>query len=195
GYHTCNTRSINALEIEKAVAECLFNHPEGVKLKDNWSNLTSQEQKSFLVNLIKQVDYDVAAKKLFIAFSDGTTQEYSTDLKEVRHITTHDPKVEIKNEPKLRQRLILAYQAQELLDSGKATSIKQMAQWLNMSAIQLHLIVELLFLSPKIQKEILMGPNEIINAIPEYKANLIAREFDWTKQLNSWQALTQGTSL
>ena len=133
------------------------------------------------MNLIKQIDYDTAAKKIFITFSDGTAQEYSTDLKEVRHITTHDPKVEIKNEPKLRQRLILAYQAQELLDNGKATSIKQVAQWLNMSAIQLHLIVELLFLSPKIQEEILNGPNEILNAVPEYKANLIAREFDWTK--------------
>ena len=195
GYHTCNTKTINALEIEKAVAECLFNHPEGAKLKDTWQNFTPQEQKSFLVNLVKQVDYDTAAKKLLIAFSDGTTQEYNMDLKEVRHITTHDPKVEIKNEPKLRQRLILAYQAQELLDNGKATSIKQVAQWLNMSAIQLHLIIELLFLSPKIQEEILMGPDEILNTVPEYKANLIAREFDWTKQIKSWQTLTQETNL
>ena len=191
GYETCTTRSINAHEIEKTVAECLFERPEGAGFKETWQNLTAQEQKSILVNHIKRVDYDAEAKKLFIAFTDGTSKEYDIDLKGVRHLDLFDPKEDVVKEPKLRQRLILAYHAQQLLDSGQATSIKQIAQWLNMSAIKLHLIMELLFISPKIQEEILLGSNETLNAIPEYKPNIISKESDWGKQYDIWLTLVK----
>ena len=173
------------------MAECLFTKPAGASFKENWNNITAQEQKSILVTHIKRVDYDGVSKKLLVIFSDGTSQEYSGDLEEVRHIVMHDPKDDIIKEPKLRQRLILAHQAQQLLDSGQAESIKQIATWLNMSAIKLHLTTELLFISPKIQEEILLGPNETITEIPEYKANIIAREPDWGKQYNIWRSLVQ----
>ena len=193
GYRTCSTRSVNALEIEKAVAECLFNRPEGSGLREKWQGLTSQEQKAILVDFVRRIDYDGATQKLMITFSDGTIQEYDADLKEVRHAMIYDPKEDIAKEPKLRQRLILAHQAQQLLDNGKAKDIKQFAQWLNMSAIQFHLIMELLLIAPKIQETILLNQDETINAIPEYKANLIAREFDWGKQMDMWRSLYNQT--
>jgi len=189
GYETCKTRSVNALEIEKAVAEFFFTRPEGAKFKETWQHLTTQEQKSILISHIKRIDYDGVTKKFVITFVDGTTEEYGGDLKEVRHIITHTPKDDIVKEPKLRQRLILAHHAQKLLDSGQATSIKQISQWLHMSAIRLHLIIEMLILSPKIQEEILFGSNDIINAIPEYKVNLITKEPDWGKQYEIWRPL------
>lgn len=43
GYETCTARSINAHEIEKTVAECLFERPEGAGFKETWQNLTAQE--------------------------------------------------------------------------------------------------------------------------------------------------------
>lgn len=190
GYDGCATKSVNALEIENAVAECLFTRPDGATFKESWNNITAQEQKSILVSHIKRVDYDGVTKKLLVIFSDGTSQEYNGDLEEVRHIV-NDPKDDIIKEPKLRQRLILAHQAQQLLDTGQAESIKQIATWLNMSAIKLHLTTELLFISPKIQEEILLGPNETITEIPEYKANIIAREPDWGKQYDIWRSLIQ----
>lgn len=191
GHEGCTTKSINAHEIEKAVAECLFEQPEGAGFKENWQNLTAQEQKIILVNHIKRVDYNAETKKLFIAFIDGISKEYDIGLKEVRHFDLFDPKEDVIKEPKLRQRLILAYHAQELLDSGQATSVRQLAKWLNMSAIKLHLIMEFLFISPRIQEEILSGSNEILSAIPEYKANIISKESDWGKQYDIWLTLVK----
>lgn len=191
GYDGCATKSVNALEIENAVAECLFTRADAASFKENWKSITAQEQKSILVSHIKRVDYDGVTKKLMVAFSDGISQEYSGELKEVNHTITHDPKDGILKEPKLRQLLILAHQAQQLLDSGQAENIKLLAIWLNMSAIKLHLVMELLYISPRIQEEILLGPNETISEIPEYKANIIAREPDWGKQYDMWRSLIQ----
>ena len=191
GYHTCSVRSLNANEIENLVAECLFMRPEGSGYKERWPFLTANDRKSILVNHIKRIEYSAEGRKIHVSFLNGCEQEYSADLKGVQHRNIYDPKEDVVKEPKLRQILLLAHHVGRLLESGEVKSVKRAAQWMNMSAIRLHLIMELLFISPRIQEEILLGQNEAIAAIPEYKATLIAREPDWGKQYDSWHSLVK----
>ncbi len=112
-------------------------------------------------------------------------------MKGVRRYDLFDPKEDIKKEPILRQNLILAHEANRLLESGQAESIKQIAKWLHMSSIHLHLLMELLYISPRIQEKILLEPKEVLDAIPEYKVHRIAKEPDWGKQYDMWRSLSQ----
>jgi len=194
GYQTCPSRSINANEIENLIAKCFFARPEGVNYREKWASLSAQDQKSILLTHLQRIEYSAEESKIFITFVDGKIQEYPADLKDVRHGNIYDPKEEIIKEPKLRQRLLLAYHVEQLIETNKTISVKQTAQWLNMSAIQLHLIIELLFISPKIQEEILLGKDTDISSVPEYKATLIAREPDWGKQYDLWRSLIKETT-
>ena len=191
GYHTCSVRSLNANEIENLVAECLFRQPEGSVYREQWPLLSAKDQKAILVNHVKRVDYLAENKKIRVVFINGGEQECPADLKGVRHGNIYDPKEDVVKEPKLRQLLLLAHHVGRLLESGEVKSVKQAAKWLNMSAIRLHLIMELLFISPRIQEEILLGKDEDISIIPEYRATLIAKEPDWGKQYDSWRQLLQ----
>lgn len=104
----------------------------------------------------------------------------------------YEPPIEeaIKKEPKLRQRLILAYQIEGLIEEGKAKDLKQVGTWLNISHIKMYLLMNMLILAPSIQEEILFSRNTAIRLIPEYKMNEIAREASWDKQKKMWQELT-----
>jgi len=91
----------------------------------------------------------------------------------------------------LRQNLLLAHQIQELIDKNKAKDIKEVSGWLNLSQQRTNQVVSLLFLSPRIQEEIVLQNNPCLFEIPEYKLRLITDELDWDKQYVMWQKLAQ----
>lgn len=118
--------------------------------------------------------------------------EFKVDLKKVRHIPVHKDR-EIKKEPALRQKLILAYQLQQLFDEDKVKSLKQVADWLHMTHARISQIMSLMLLAPGIQEEILLSANENICDLTERRIRKVAMEVDWEKQKESWKTLTDST--
>lgn len=117
--------------------------------------------------------------------------EFKVDLKPVRYKSYRYRMTKISNEPKLRQYLVLAYQIQETLSERKAKDLSQIAEWLGMTYTRLKQIINLLFLCPKIQEEILLTNTDKINQITERKIRGITKEINWQKQILAWNKLSQ----
>ena len=117
--------------------------------------------------------------------------EFKVDLKPVRHASPRCRMAKLSNEPRLRQHLVLAYQIQEILDRDNAISAKQMSGWLHMTPPRISQILNLLFLCPAIQKEILLSNDEKIRALTEHKILAVTKEIDWEKQRTMWNDLLE----
>ncbi len=118
----------------------------------------------------------------------GMRFEFKTDLKKTRHM--RDPrKIRIKKEPLLRQHIVLAYQIQELFEKEKAKNLRQVGQWLHMTQARISQIMNLFFLSPDIQEEILFSDREKISQITEHKIRKIPMEINWDKQREMWDEI------
>jgi len=115
--------------------------------------------------------------------------KFKIDLKPVSHKSYRYYMAKIVNEPRLCQYLVLAYQIQETLDRDSVITAKQIAEWLNMTPPRISQILNLLFLSPSIQKEILLSNDEKIRALTEHKILSITKEIDWEKQQAIWNDL------
>lgn len=119
--------------------------------------------------------------------------EFKINLKKVRHASPRYRMAKIINEPRLRQRLVLAYQIERVLSEGKAEEFGQIAAWLHISHPRIIQIANLTLLAPDIQREILLSTDEKITNLPEYKTREITNEFDWEKQRILWQKLTNSS--
>ena len=115
--------------------------------------------------------------------------EFKINLKKVRHASPRYRMAKIVNEPRLRQSLVLAYQIQKLLEENNGKTLKQIAQWLNMTPARISQIMNLLLLAPDIQKEILLSENKKVHQLTEYKIFKIITEVDWQKQQEMWNNL------
>jgi hypothetical protein len=118
----------------------------------------------------------------------GMRFEFKTDLKKPSHML-NSGKIPIKKEPLLRQNLVLAYQIQELFDKGKARNLGQVAQWLHTTHARISQIMNLLFLAPDIQEEILFSDEEKVFQLTEHKIRKIPMEVNWAKQREMWNEI------
>jgi len=75
------------------------------------------------------------------------------------------------------------------LDTGKINDVKQLTGHLNMSHARIHQLMTMTLLSPAIQENILLGENECLSAIPEYKLREVTNETDWQIQKSIWDKL------
>lgn len=116
--------------------------------------------------------------------------EFKVALKPVRHASPRCRMSKISNEPKLRQYLVLAYQIEEMLSEGKVKDLGQIAGWLGMTYTRIKQIMNLLFLCPDIQKEILLSNTDKILNTTERKIRNITKEIDWQKQILAWNELS-----
>lgn len=118
----------------------------------------------------------------------GMRFEFKTDLKKSRHVL-NSMKILIKKEPLLRQNLVLAYQIQELFDKEKAKNLGQVGQWLHMTHARISQIMNLLFLAPDIQEEILFSDEGKVLQLTEHKIRKIPMEVSWAKQREMWNEI------
>ncbi|TRZ94934.1 recombinase family protein [bacterium] len=204
GYNSCPTKSVNAQAIEDATVDCLKkifidnrkngDHPNKQEveaiLSPIWDTLYPEEKRRILKVIIKEIDYDSTSKKLGIMLNGSDTRlEFEVNLKQVRPLNKWHKEKEIEKEPRIKCNLILAHQLQKLIDEDKVTGPKQAAQWLNMIEVRINQIMNMLFLSPIIQEEIICSDNKVISLIPEYKLRPVTNEADWKKQNQMWQNL------
>jgi len=202
GYKACPNRSLNAQVIEDASVEHLkriFSDTRKFKertqemdalLSPIWDTLYPEKKRRILRTLVKEIYYSSDIKKLGIILKGSNLRlEFDVDLKQVRPLNKWHKEKEIEKESKILRNLILAHQIQRLIDRNKVSSIKQAAEWLNMSQVRLDQTMNMLLLSPSIQEEIICSPNKRITAIPEYKLRNITNETDWQQQGQLWREL------
>jgi DNA invertase Pin-like site-specific DNA recombinase/predicted XRE-type DNA-binding protein len=204
GYQACPNKSVNAQAVEDLTIECLKHMlSDKKKFKDPtkemealvspiWSTLYPEEKRRILRTIVKEVYYQNDAKKLGIILNGSDLRlEFDIDLKQVRPLNKWHKEKEIKKEPKIRQNLMLAYQIQQLISKEKIPSLKQAAEWLNISHVRIDQLMNMLLLSPKIQEEIITSDDPNIASIPEYKLRSVTNESDWQQQDQLWRELAK----
>ncbi len=113
--------------------------------------------------------------------------DFNVPLIQLKNVRLKNKRKSIRNEPRLRQSLILAYQVEQLISDGKAKDFKQVAQWLNLTKSRLSQIVSLLNLAPAIQNEILLDNSDKIKRITVQDIRPIIAESDWDQQITLWK--------
>jgi hypothetical protein len=196
GHENCPTKSVSADKIEETVLGILRQLNQESKLKEKlWKGLALEERVAIVKALLKKADYSAKDAILGLVLQgEEERREFKVDIKDLKNIKTAK-KAEIKNEPKIRQNLALAHQIEELLDTGKINDVKQLTGHLNMSHARIHQLMAMTLLSPSIQEEILLGENECLSEIPEYKLREVTSETDWQIQRNLWDKLLQTSNL
>ncbi len=201
GYDKCPNRSIPAQLIEDAVVDrlrefmanktepmtCVQEEIEAL-LSPIWDALFPVEKRRIIKTILKEVDCNVATKRIGFTFHDSKDRlEFNAGIRRSKLRIGWRKDVAIKEEPKLKQTLILAYQLRRLLNDGTINGIPQAEKLLNLSETRIKHILNMLTLSPTIQDEIINASTEMLEAIPEYKVRDLSYEIDWNKQAELWR--------
>jgi hypothetical protein len=112
--------------------------------------------------------------------------EVKVNLKQTQNMKKIWQRKNLKNEPQLRQYLVLAHQIKDVLDKNPSRTLREIAGWLGFSPPRLSQILNLLYLSPSIQEDILLADTKKIKDVTINTANLIAQELSWEKQKDMW---------
>ncbi len=202
GYGSCPNKSINAQTAEEEVVRLLKKTLEenrdkyGDKFKTEidailspvWDTLFFEEKHKIMKTLLKEVDCDVPSAKVGLTFGGaGVRLEFDADVKKARPLIRWRKEKAVAKEPKIRATLVLAHQIQRLCAEGKIKTPRQASQWLNVSVVRMDQIMNTLFLSPAIQKDILSGKLPAVHTISEYKLRSLLQEVDWQKQQEIWK--------
>jgi len=86
----------------------------------------------------------------------------------------------------LRQYLVLAYQVKETMEAQPERTLKEIAGWIGYTPARMSQIMNLLFLCPFIQEEIILSSKPHLHKITINEANVITREHLWDKQKEFW---------
>jgi len=191
GYKDCPTRLVSAQLMENKFLEFLRTVSKDPRINvENWETLTLEERIPILKTIVKTTLYDAKKGILEIKLVDGKERSFTLKLSELKHIPYRRQQAEIMKEPLLRRNLILGYQINEVIKERKC-SVEEVASWMGMLRSRLFQFLNMLFLSPKIQEEILFSEDKAIFKIPEYKLRDILAEVDWNKQQELWNDLVK----
>lgn len=121
--------------------------------------------------------------------------EVKVKLKKTQNLKSLWQMKNLSNEPQLRQHLVLAHQIRNVLEKNPSRTLREISEWLGLTGSRISQILNLLFLSPMIQQEILCLEKEIITSLPEHQIRPIIQELDWNKQLQMWHKLLYSQKL
>lgn len=199
-YSTCPNRSIPAHIIEAEVIEKLReilpvhinNTPRSPAveafLSPVWDTLFNEEKRRTLKDIVKEIECDTVAHKLAFTLLDSPAKiEVDANIRRSKLGRRWRKETGVKTEPSIRQTLILAHNIDRLMKEGRIKNTRQAADWLGFRLSQIDHHLGLLLLSPAIQEEILMGKDDLMEVISEYKIRMISFEMDWSKQMDLWR--------
>jgi len=192
GHESCPTRMLNAQRTEEMILDLIRDISSFPELDPKtWIMIPSDKRIEIFHNLVERIEYDGKDRKLYIKLiNEEKLHTFDINLR-VQDEKNQDKKPDIKDEPKIRQQLILAHQVQQMLDSGKLENLDKVSEWTNISRQRINQIMNLLFLAPAIQEEILLSDPEKLCAISEVKLRPIIRNSSWQKQIAVWKKLLQ----
>ena len=110
-----------------------------------------------------------------------------------RIVASSKPSLSVPRPLRLSKLMALALHYQKLLDQGRLTSRGELAKVAQVSPARLSQIMNLLFLAPDIQEEILLLPFTTANTEPLTERDMrpIVAEPIWPYQRKMWQILKQ----
>lgn len=187
----CPTKSISALPIEGRCLQLLRDLSKDVRLNDeNWKPLVLEEQIAIFQGLVQTIEYNGNKGKLKICLkNESEGREFDLPLDQIKKKLPNADGPSFADEPPIRRQLLIAHQIQQMLDSGQAKDVKQIAGWLNVSKTRLDQILNLLFLCPKIQEAVIIGDSNRIAKIGERAIRPLSVEINWGNQLKAWNSL------
>ncbi|MFA7254667.1 MAG: recombinase family protein [Candidatus Omnitrophota bacterium] len=192
GRKDCPVKSMSALPIERRVVELLRTITQkDIPEESEWQKLPLEKQTEQIQALIQLIEYDGRENKLRMQLKSGRTKhEFDLPLDQLKRQsgTTGD---KFFSEPPIRRQLLLAHQIQGMLDDGRVKDLNQLAEWLGISKARLEQIMNLLFLAPAIQEEIICGNPHRLAKISERGLRPISFEFNWQKQVSAWENFLQ----
>jgi len=184
----CPSKSLIASVTEDKFIGFLIRLTKDKRLMDeSWATLPLEKQSVILKELVKGIEYDGNKGKIYIELA-GTFEKHEFDLPldELKKRSPDFTKIAFNHEPLIRKQLLLAHQIQGMLADGRAKDLKQIAGWTGISLFRLYQILNLLYLCPKIQEDILTAPNSRLSEITERNIRHISNEIDWQKQAALW---------
>ena len=99
------------------------------------------------------------------------------------------PKLPDQDLPRLTRLLALAHRWNRLIEEGVVTNQTEIARMMGLSCARMTQIMDLLYLAPGIQEEILLAPGgeKLKLNVPERAMRPITRTPDWNDQLRLWE--------
>ena len=119
--------------------------------------------------------------------------EFKVTLKQARTAYRRRDKAKFKNEPQLRQFLILAYQIRNIRRKNPQRTLQEISEWLGLSRGRISQILNLLFLASKIQEQIILSDEKTLFSIPEHKVRPLIKKLNWDRQKEFWASLIRST--
>ncbi len=129
--------------------------------------------------------HNSAAELQFLLNTTGPREEARTPHHPRRHVVGHIPRV--------TQVLALAIQFQDMIERGDARHYADLARLGCLTRERMSQIMELIWLAPDIQQEILGFPPQAMQRFPisEVAARQIAAKLDWAEQRGLWRNLKE----
>ena len=104
------------------------------------------------------------------------------------------PEYQSEDFPRLTRLLALAYRWNRLIEEGAIIDYAEIASIMGLSRARITQIMDLLYLAPKIQEEILLPAEGKPATIPERAVRSISMFPTWGNQCKAWKNITGGTS-
>ena len=112
--------------------------------------------------------------------------EFKVSLKRTKQIQIRRDRNRLHEEPILRQYLVLAHQVEGVLKAQPKRTLKEISGWIGYTPARMSQIMNLLFLSPVIQEEVLLSSKSSIHQLTINIAHKISQELSWDKQYELW---------
>lgn len=186
----CPIKSISALKIEAKCLELVRKVSNDERLHNGWDALNVQAQIEVMRSVVKEIGYNAETGKMVIELTSSTKKHaFNLPLHEIKSFGGMSPDYDFNLEPPIRRQLLLAYQVQQLLDDDPQKDVKKIADWTHIHRVRLYQMMNLLYLAPQIQEDILFRNFEKLSKISERHIRHITEELDWKKQSSLWQNL------
>lgn len=115
--------------------------------------------------------------------------EFEMELKPVLRKPRGKPGSPTSNVPPIRRTLVMAYQIVGYMAANKIPTMKVFCRQAHVTPARISQITNFLYLSTRIQEEILMEDSPIIDGLRERDIRPLFREVLWSRQEDLWHAL------
>lgn len=189
GRRNCPTKSLNAPRIEAKCLELLKRLIKDDRLStESWESRTAEEQGEIMRSLVKSINYDGHNGKIVIELhSPPGRHEFDLPIHTLKSQLPNLAEQNFNREPPLRRQLLFAHQLQQKLDRQEIKDLKQVSEWTGINWQRLYQIMNLLYLAPQIQEDIIFRDYPKLLKTTERNIRHITDEPDWTKQKALWR--------
>jgi hypothetical protein len=112
--------------------------------------------------------------------------EFKVSLKRTSQNYIRRDRNRLHKEPILRQYLVLVHQVKKVLNAQPKRTLKEISGWIGYTPARMSQIMNLLFLSPLIQEEILLSSKSSLHQLTISIAQKISQDLSWDKQNELW---------